>query len=300
VRKLSRLYNRALFDNAARGVLDTPPLCMKESGLLFVTMLCHSDVIRYLLALKSIYRHVGSGAALIIDDGTLTDIDRATIARHVPLHSFVAITTIDTGQCPRGGTWERLLHIVDLTRTHYVIQLDADTLTRAPVPELTDAWHSNRSWALGTNVGLTFRPASEVATMVRSWSLRLPSIGLIAEMALADVPVLAETKYLHGSSGFAGFARGAYDRESIYMFSSELQARLGARWAEWGTEQITSNWTISNAPDALVLPFGRYACFEPWVDPWTRAFLHFIGTYRYDNGVYSKMVRSVIAAAMHS
>jgi hypothetical protein len=296
LRKISGIYRRRSFELVTRGILDTPPLEMDASGPLFVSMVCHTDVERYLLALKSIYRHIRAGAALVIDDGTLDDGDRATIARHVPLCSFVPVSTIDTGPCPQGGTWERLLYAIDLTRTNYVIQIDSDTLTQAPVPEVIEAWRANRSWTLGTDVGQTLRPASEVAAMVRSWPQQPPTIGMIAEMTIGEEPHLAMTKYIHGSSGFAGFARGAHDRGLLYTFSRQMQAHLGVRWSEWGTEQIASNWAIANAPDAAVLPFDRYASFEPWVDPHTRAFLHFIGTYRYDRGIYAAMARKVIAA----
>ncbi len=36
---------------------------------------------------------------------------------------------IPVGGCQRGGTWERLLYLLDRSETEYAIQLDADTLT---------------------------------------------------------------------------------------------------------------------------------------------------------------------------
>lgn len=295
-RKAYVAYRRRAFDAAAPGILQTPPLQMHDSGLLFVSMACHADVARYLLALKSLYRFVQTGAALIINDGTLTDDDCAILRHHVPLLRFVHINTITTDPCPRGGMWERLLHIIDLTATHYVIQIDADTLTQAPVPELVAAWEQNRSWLLGTDVGQEVKPAAEVAAMVRTWPEKPDNICMTAEIAVGETPEFANTGYVHASAGFAGFARGAFARGPVEAFSQRMQGVVGRRWADWGTEQVASNWVIANAPDALVLPFDRYACFEPWVDPKTRAFLHFIGTYRYDSGVYERMARGVIAA----
>jgi hypothetical protein len=43
---------------------------------------------------------------------------------------------------------------------------------------------------------------------------------------------------------------------------------------------------LANAAGALVLPFPNYACFEPHLPNGDYAFLHFIGTYRYNSGLY--------------
>jgi hypothetical protein len=40
----------------------------------------------------------------------------------------------------------------------------------------------------------------------------------------------------------------------------------------------------------MVLPLSRYACFEPHLVPGDRAFLHFFGTYRYNDGLYRRRV----------
>ena len=295
-RKYLRKHRHKAFDAVAARILQTKPLQMDDSGLMFASMCSHADVTRYLLALKSIYRFVGTGTALVINDGSLTEEDKQTILRHVPLCGFVDIGAVERGPCPKGGAWERLLQIVDLTRDHYVIQIDSDTLTRGPVDELVSAWRENRSWLLGTNAGETVDSAADVAKMVRGWPPNPRSIVMLAEMALGDIPELAATRYCHASAGFAGFARGAFTREAVYGFSQAMQAHIGPRWTDWGTEQVTSNWVIANAPNPLVLPFARYACFEPWVDPATRTFLHFIGTYRYDGNVYRKMAEEVLAA----
>jgi len=294
--KLSVAIRRRAFDAVANRILDTPPLKMADEGLLFASMCSHADVTRYLLALKSIYRFVGTGGAVVINDGSMTDQDFETIRRHVPLCRFVDMATVERGPCPRGGAWERLLQIMDLTQTHYVIQIDSDTLTRGPVGELVAAYQQNRSWLLGTDVGLRVQPASEVAEMVRGWPQRPRHIIVQAEIALGDAPELAGSAYCHASAGFAGFARGAFSREAVYAFSKRMEAMLGERWAIWGTEQVTSNWVIANTPDPLVLPFDRYACFEPGVDPDIRTFLHFIGSYRYDRNVYRDMATEVVKA----
>ena len=73
-----------------------------------------------------------------------------------------------------------------------------------------------------------------------------------------------------------------------------MQGKLGNSWERLGTEQIASNYMLSNAPSAMVLPFDRFACFESHVPAGDRPFLHFVGTYRYGNGVYRRRAREFL------
>jgi hypothetical protein len=56
-----------------------------------------------------------------------------------------------------------------------------------------------------------------------------------------------------------------------------------------GNQQIAFNYMLANAPGATVLPFPRYACFEPGVKGGEHMLLQFIGTYRYDDGAYRRL-----------
>lgn len=76
-----------------------------------------------------------------------------------------------------------------------------------------------------------------------------------------------------------------------------MSALLGARWSEWGTEQVSSNYVVANSPDARVLPYPKYACFDLDMDPERSAFLHFIGTHRFERGVYAALANRVIGSA---
>ena len=60
------------YDRACQGILNTPPLDIQEAPLRFLSMMCHRDVIPYLVAIKSLYQVVGEGRIIIVDDGTLT------------------------------------------------------------------------------------------------------------------------------------------------------------------------------------------------------------------------------------
>src|SRR5205823_6173253 len=99
---------------------------------------------------------------------------------------------ISTGLCPRGGTWERLVKLVDLSRESYVIQVDADTLVSAPIAEVIECWRANQSFLLGTNSGRRVLPAQETACMVQGWIKTYrwiqPHICVAAEAALDKIP----------------------------------------------------------------------------------------------------------------
>jgi hypothetical protein len=291
--RLKGAWDEHLFNREARGILDTRPLEMHGDSPLFLSMVCHRDVTAYLLAIKSLYTGIGHGRAAIINDGSLTRGDLATLRYHVCKIEVFDIAAIATGACPRGGTWERLYKILELSSQHYVIQADADVLVCAAIPEVVECWRQNRSFLLGTDAGRSVAPATATAEMVRGWiathGWTALSVGVQAEAALASLPDAAQKSYVHASSGFAGFAAGAFTIGELESFSRHMNEALGdRRWREWGTEQIASNYVLANAPGASVLPFPRYACFEPHLPPGERALLHFIGTYRYNQGEYRR------------
>lgn len=282
-----------LFDREAAAIVRTRPLAMRDNSPLFLSMIRHSDVTAYLLAIKSLYSGVGQGQVTIINDGSLTSGDLVLLRHHVPGIEVLDISAIRTGSCPRGGTWERLVKIVELSSENYVIQVDADILVCAAIPEVIDCWRENRSFLLGTGAGRTVVTAEATAAMVRGWiathGWTALTVGVAAEAALDTLPDAAEKFYVHASSGFAGFAKGVFATAELEWFSAHMSATLGnGQWSEWGSEQIASNFILANAPGATVLPFPRYACFEPGLRTDEHALLHFIGTYRYDDGVYRR------------
>ena len=72
---------------------------------------------------------------------------------------------------------------------------------------------------------------------------------------------------------------------------------MGARrWAEWGSEQVTSNFVIANEPNPLLLPYDRYLNFWNADLPGDARFAHFIGTYRFHRGAYAGATRKAISA----
>ena len=287
-----RDIERAIHNFRCRKILSTEPLSISADGPIILSMVCHADVIMYLFAAKSFYKRLGSGRFVIVDDGTLSPRDRGVISHHLGNPEFIDIASIDTGPCQRGGTWERLLQIIDLTANNYVIQLDCDTLTVGDVLDVRALVESNCSFTLGTKSGLAF-VSLEVAGKSAAQSAG-NHLQDVAERSLGKFVRATERLYVRGSSGFAGFGRGRHSRAEAEAFSAEMTSFIGERWLEWGSEQVTSNYLVANSPGARVLSFPKYRCFRYADGTVGASFLHFINTERFRGGVYARESLAVL------
>jgi len=278
----------------ARGVLDTPPLAPRDDGVVILSMIGTRVLLPYLLAAKSFAAALGRGRVMVLDDGTLTPGDRAVLDRHLGGPEVIAIGAVDTGPCPRGGTWERLLTVLDRRAGDYVIQLDSDTLTLGPVPEVQAAVAAGRSFTIRGEASAALRPAIAYAADIAPHAHIQAAVERAMDR-LAGV-ALARPRYVRGCSGFAGFAPSDTGRALAEAFSRASEALLGRdRWREWGTEQVTSNLVIANEPDPLLLPYDRYLNFWNEGLPADPALVHFVGTCRFDGRTYLDATRAVIA-----
>ncbi len=294
--------DRKAYDRACAGILNTPPLDIKDAPLRFLSMMCHRDIIPYLVAIKSLYSRIGEGRVVIVDDGTLTGEDRSVLDHHLGGVEYAMAADIPVGACPRGGCWERLLAIVDRLSGNYVVQVDADTVTLGAVDEIAQLYSANQSFTLGTPRGSEIASLSSISPLVREWieDQGIDTLQVQAEALFEQLPNADERRYVRGSAGFAGFAKGSVTRNQAEDFSQEVEAALGPRWHDWGSEQVASNYLIANAPDAVVLPQPKYSCYQPNIDPTDAAFLHFFGTYRYDGGLYQRLSETEIRRLMPS
>lgn len=285
-------FHKWNFNRKCRPALSGRPLRTEKNGLLVVTQVCHSDVTMYLMAVKSFLERVGFGSPVAIDDGSLTAEDKAVLARQLPALRIVPIKSVDTGRCPVGGTWERLLYIVDRCAEDYVVQVDSDTLTVQDVPEVQAAIRENRPFILGTSHGKRIEPIAE--SVARMEKIGSTHVQAMAERGFARLSGYPDLRYCRGCSGFAGFARGSVSRAGLEGFSLAMEGLLGRKWYEWGSEQVASNFVLANAPGAGVLPYPAYSEFNPAKDNSGNRFLHFIGTYRWDGGAYLRYARDWI------
>lgn len=259
-------------------------------------MVSHTDLIMYLVAVKSFYRRVGEGEIIIINDGSLTAADCEVLSDHLGTPKLIHITDVNTNGFPIGGCWERILTILDLLNEFYVIQLDSDTLTRNYVAEVLECIRFNRSFTLGTKQGKELVWLPEASRRARAF--KGTHVQDEAERNIFRLSDAEHKRYVRGSAGFAGFAKGAQSRDTAAAFSEKMIEFIGEKWTNWGSEQVTSNYLIANAPEAVVLPHPKYTCFDPERGPGEAAFLHFIGSNRYDKRIYTSESRLVIRSQL--
>lgn len=301
--KLTDSLSRSLFAIQCRRVFGSPPAkTHANSDLAVITQLQHKDVLLAALALKSFAKQVPVGAFYVLDDGTLTHGDHALLKQHFPGVTFLGLGDVGSRHCPRGGTWERLLSIAELVKDRYVIQLDSDTLTLAPIPEVLSAVHSNTSFAIGTwdNQRLeSMRSRQEHASRILHSSDAPAHIQVLAEANFDKLRRFNELNYIRGCSGFSGFGKNSFDKEFIEDISSGFFAALGDRWREWGSEQVMSNIVVANSGDAIVLPHPKY-CDCTKIDSDQTTFIHFIGTCRFARNTYAQHARTFLRNGLSS
>jgi FkbM family methyltransferase len=286
-RRRTQRLNRAI-----GGILDTPPLRIQPAPWCIASMVANSDVPMYLLSLKSFYPKLGRGKIAAIIDRDMPQSLRDTLAQHVPGMEFVILEDIATGSCQRGGTWERLLYVLDRSESEYTIQLDADTLTVGDnLDEVIRCVETNTPFTMSDGFDLMSLPkVAEEAEATPS-----EYIGIITERLFARYPDEG-LRYVRGSSGFAGFSRGGFTRAGITRFHEEMEKLVGTtRWRGWGSEQCGSNFAIANSSGAVVLPYPQYASFTRHTARREAKFFHFIGANRFLGDYYAARGQELIA-----
>jgi len=293
IQRVKRDYFRSQYQKAARRILDTRPLARGNLPFTVLSMVHQRDVHSYLLAVKSFTHFLNPSRIVVVCDPSIDNDDRAVLRRHVPhielrdAHEFVH------PDIPRGGTWERLFAIAHMVEDSYVIQLDADTLTVHPVPEVEQAIRAGHSFVLGEHPGTPRRTLAAAREYAKDWITPDAHVQAFAEVAMVDVGLPADAHYIRGCSGFTGFPRSSTMRDAMLDYSRRMTAELGdEKWKSWGTEQVTSNYLASNMPGAHALPFPKYG--TPDQATAETAFLHFIGSMRFVNGKYEATSRHAI------
>jgi hypothetical protein len=293
LRKLRELH----FNRTVRAVLAAPPVRAADDEVVIFSMIGTRVLLPSLVAAKSLHARLGRGRFAILDDGTLTQADKAVLDVHLDRPEIRHIAKVDTGQCPRGGTWERLLTLLDLRRDAYVIQLDSDTVTIGEVPEVAAAVRTGTSFTLRGESDAEIGPLAQAAAQARaSQPHRHVQASIERVLDQVTIPKGKALRYVRGCSGFAGFARSDDGRALAELFSVEAQRLLGAEcWAEWGSEQVTSNFVVANEACVTLLPYAGYFNFWNAGVPDDARFIHFIGTFRYHGGAYAAAARQAIA-----
>lgn len=296
--------NRARFQKVASRVRTTATFpSSKEANVVLLSQVYHQAVDMALLALKSFAFHLGECAVEIVDDGSLTDHDKKLFREHFNEVNITHISDIDVGKCPRGGTWERLVKILQLSRERYVIQVDTDTLTISAIPEVVKAVRENRAFTIGNPIFSFPVPADYMATVASRWQGR--HVQVETERLLKVLTSANFQHYCRGCSALTGFPIMGPSFEQLESLSCELQGLLGSeKWNEWGSEQVASNLMVSLTDKPLILPWPKYANYgfpstglgnhkvENYIGK--ASILHFIGSHRFSSRVYERLSRNVL------
>lgn len=284
-----------------RRILQTPPISYRDAPVTIVSMVRESEVQTYILAIKSLYRRLGRGKIAAIIDNDLPLAKRDLIRRHLGPVEFHVLEELPVGRCQRGGTWERLFFCVSRSLNDYVIQIDADVLCFGSIEEVVRCVDENRAFTVSE--GIPIQPLSAWQGLARKSSNIVPTF----ELRGREFPDADKWLYVRGSSGFAGFAKGAVSVDFLETFHDRGLQVHGKRWKEWGTEQLGSNFSVANSPGSVALPYPKYATFEPEYATFQKqgitdqmSLLHFIGSFRFDRGVYAQLANKESAALLQA
>lgn len=292
--KFKDRFKRARFNFNTRALLRTPPVVLDAGSSLHVlSLLQHKDLFMYLAAIKSFAKHVPVRQVHVVNDGSLSLSDQQILIYHVPGIVIHGIDQFRGQAVPRGGCWERLVAVAEFSKDAYVIQLDADTLTLGPLPEVVEAVHSRCSFTIGTWDGQQIEPILERARIAKT-VLRQGNehIQVKAEAVFDQLPGAGKMFYVRGCAGFSGFAPSGERLAFIRHISSEMGGILGLQWSQWGSEQVMSNLVVANDLGAIVLPHPIY-CDCSKVQVGVTQFIHFIGECRFDGGRYAEMIQDL-------
>ena len=292
IQRLKRDYFRSQYHKVARQILATAPLKRGDLPFTVLSMVHQRDVYSYLVAIKSFAHFLNPQRIVVVCDPSIDNDDRAVLRRHLPHAELREAHEFVHPDIPRGGTWERLFAIAGLVEDYYVVQLDADTLTVKPIPEVLEAIRAQSGFVLGEMSDTPIRSLAAAREYALPWLEPDVHVQAIAETEMINVGLPEDACYIRGCSGFTGFPRSVGMRTTMTDFSRRMTDKLGEDWKRWGTEQVTSNYLVSNAAGTRPLPFPKYG--TPDCENSDTAFFHFIGSMRFINNKYENASRHAI------
>ncbi|HWU85307.1 MAG TPA: hypothetical protein VN028_08210, partial [Rhodocyclaceae bacterium] len=186
-RRLRRDYCKWRYANAVRKIVQTPPLSRGNLPFMLLSMVHTRDVLSYLVAVKSFARQANPESIVVVCDPTISDADRALLREQIPHIELRDAETFAHPGVPRGGCWERLQAIAHYSPHHYVVQLDADTVTTGPVDSVCAAIRSRAGFVLGEERGQRLLTLAE--SSARAAPLLAPNahVQTHSEAALASI-----------------------------------------------------------------------------------------------------------------
>ena len=293
--KLRNECRKKWFDFNCQDILSTPPLEPQGKDVVILSEVSNTDLVMYLVAVKSFFHFLKRGQIVLLLDDDCPEANVKVLKEHLNPLDIRLVQQIKSEHCPVGGTWERLLAIADLVEDRYVIQIDSDTVTSGEIPEVIHALNRNCSFTLSEWENQEIVAIDEACAAVAG--NHNTHVQMLAEQNFSNLTGYPHYRYVRGQSSFCGFAKGAFSRERLEEFSSEMSQILGEnKWREWGSESTASNFMIANSAAATMLPYPKYASYYPSreEDFAASVFVHFEGTNRLKKGLYIEKSKQVI------
>lgn len=291
-RRIRARFFQTRYLSVVRRIVGTPPNAKGNLDFILLSMVHQRDVYSYLVAAKSFMRFANPKRVVVVCDPSIQDADRTTILGQIPHAELRHADEFTHSSVPRGGTWERLFAISGYAAEDYVVQLDADTLTLEPIPEVREAIASRVGFVIGEIPHQTLLSLAETQVIGCEGMLKSRHIQVASEASMASLGFADNARYVRGCAGFTGFPPDPEMRAKLVNFSATMGKHFGARWKEWGTEQVASNFLVANCLATKVLPFPKYG--TPDAEQLGTAFLHFIGPLRFINSSYQKYTARVL------
>lgn len=295
ITKLTEKWNKASFNRTLRKVRHTAPLqYSKDDKITVVSMVGHQTLEMYLVAVKSFMNNFGNANIEAIDDGSLTEEDRATLSHHVPGIAFSMAAEIDTHGCPTYISWRRLFRIIAISQHSYVIQLDSDIVALSPLVEVYRKAAANEGFMIAEGTWRELVDTKFMSAIAKRWPWRHPQA--MAEQIFDELPEFSgDQRYLRGCAGFAGYPQGSLSIERVKALSDAIEAKISRPvWERWGSEQTATNALISLSNNPEVLPWPRYQNHGfpyNYESQGAAALIHFIGSTRFFDTTYRDLVK---------
>lgn len=287
--------SRLRFAFATRKAAAHARISTNVVGPCVVSMVSGRDVANFVVALLSFCRWIAPSRVVVLNGGGLSARHRRAIQAIAPFVEFREKASVDMGSVQRGPIWERIALIAELCQSSYVVQIDSDTITLREPKEAIAAISRGDGFVMRGDVGGPgIEQISAAAERARSSGVRHPQLS--AERALESLLPLGLSRYVRGCAAFTGFPQGSVSLALLESIDRTLRRECGDEWLIWGSEQVTSNVLVANSSNAVALHDLDYLSYFdlPNVRHEDAALVHFIGSFRYHGGHYTRLASDFV------
>lgn len=291
-------FNKSFFNLTLRRVTKLGKMnSTDEVDFTLLSVCSHDDLVQYQFALRSFCQYLMPTNICIIDDGTLTNRDKQLLNELSNKVDIIEANHIKIVNTPSYISWKRLTKIIELCDKNYVVQLDSDILVRSNFPQLKKCILEGRPFIHGTLAGKAIIDKNEAAIYGQGLlSQGFTNLQTYCEAALNTTDDTVISKYVRGSGGLYGFSKGSVNSDMLVSISQQYHSAIGERWFGWGSEQVAVCTIVANLDRSVVLDTN--GCGIPRFDnlDYTNglSICHFIGSIRYDKGLYRAYCKEIL------